>query len=148
MLAREVEPVGEAVDLERDAGLERDLDRPLEVERVLGPVPDQPAGRVAEAAHGGMPHRLDDARRQLRARRALAAMQRELHPVELGEHVVGDVEAAVGADVALDAAQDPERREPLVGGGDLLALTAQRVAVEAGARRVTLGVWSQIARYS
>ena len=34
VLVAEVEPVREAVDLERDAGLERDLDHPLDVERV------------------------------------------------------------------------------------------------------------------
>ena len=43
VLAGEVEPVREAVDLERHARLERDLDRALEVERVLGPVADQAA---------------------------------------------------------------------------------------------------------
>src|SRR5207237_1054900 len=41
VLAAEIEAVREAVDLERHARLERDLDRALEVERVLGPVPDQ-----------------------------------------------------------------------------------------------------------
>ena len=35
VLAAEVEPGGEAVDLERDAVLERDLEDALEVERVL-----------------------------------------------------------------------------------------------------------------
>ena len=82
---------------------------------------DQPAGRMAEAAHRRVSHRLGHARSQLLARRALAGMQRELHPLELGEHVVGRVERAVGADVALDAAQHPERRELLVRGRDLLA---------------------------
>ena len=42
---------------------------------------------------------------------ALAGVERELHPVELGEHVVGEVEAAVGEDVALDPAEDAERGE-------------------------------------
>ena len=113
---------------------ERDLDRALQVERVLGPVADQPPGWMAETAHGRVTHRLDDARGQLLPGRALAGVQRELHPVELGEHVVGNVECAVAADVALDAAQHPERRERLVRRGDLDGLPPQRVAVEARER--------------
>ena len=48
VLAGEVEPVGKSVHLERDSGLERDLDHALEVERVRRAVPDQPPGRVAQ----------------------------------------------------------------------------------------------------
>ena len=58
-------------------------------------------------------------------------MQADLHPVELGEDVVGQVERAVGEDVALASAQDAERSECLVGGRDLLGLTAQVVRIEA-----------------
>ena len=54
-------------------------------------------------------------------------MERELHPVELGEHVVGEVERPVGADVALGAAQDAEGSEQLVRRRDLLALAAEVV---------------------
>ena len=64
-------------------------------------------------------------------RAALAAVDARLHPVELVEDVVGQVERAVGQDVALRAAQDPERRDDLVGGGDLLRLPAERGRVEA-----------------
>ena len=46
----QVEPVGQAVHLERDAFLERDLEAALEVERVLRAVVDQPPVRVREAA--------------------------------------------------------------------------------------------------
>ena len=63
------------------------------------------------------------------------AVDARLHPVELGEHVVGEVEPPVGEDVALDPAQDAERREHLVRGGDLLALAADVVGVEARGRR-------------
>ena len=73
-------------------------------------------------------------------RLALAGVQAELHPVELGEHVVGQVEAAVAADVDLGPAQDAERRELLVGERDLLALAPQRVRVEAGHDADVLGV--------
>ena len=77
VLAGEVEPVRQAVHLERDAGLERDLDRPLEIEGVLRPVADQAAQRMAEAAHRRVAHRLRDARGQLCTWRTLAAVQRE-----------------------------------------------------------------------
>ena len=40
VLAAQIEPEREAVDLERDPLLERDLEDPVEVERVLGPAVD------------------------------------------------------------------------------------------------------------
>ena len=84
----QVEPVREPVRLERDAGLERDLDRALQIERVRRPVIEDPPSRMAETADGGMAHRLRHARGQLRRGRALAGVERELHPLELGEDVV------------------------------------------------------------
>ena len=57
-------------------------------------------------------------------------MERELHPLQLGEDVVGRVERAVPADIALEPAQDAERREQLVRGSDLLALAPKHVRVE------------------
>ena len=83
-----------------------------------------------------------------RARHPLAAVDARLHPVELGEHVVGEVEPAVREDVALDPAQDAERGQQLVGGGDLLGLTAHVVGRRGPRTAPTAGVWSQIARYS
>ena len=145
MLAAQVEPGGQAVDLERDPVLERDLVHPLEVERVLRPAADEPARRMAEAAHVGVAQRLLDALGHLRARHPLAAVHAGLDPVELGEDVVGQVEPPVGEDVALDPAQDAERRQQLVGGGDLLALAAHVVGVSPRTAP-TAGVWSQIAR--
>ena len=59
------------------------------------------------------------------------AVDAGLDPVELRQRIVGEVEPAVGQDVALDAAQDAERLQRLVGGGDLLALAADVVAGEA-----------------
>jgi hypothetical protein len=47
----EVETIGEAVDLERCSGLDRDLDRALEVERIFRAVADQAAGGMAERRH-------------------------------------------------------------------------------------------------
>ena len=77
-----------------------------------------------------MVHRLDRALRQLVAASALAGVDARHHPVQLGEHVVGKVERRVGADVALDPAQDAERRQALVRRGDLLALAPDGVCVE------------------
>ena len=71
-----------------------------------------------------------DAPGHLAPRHPLAAVDARLHPVELGQHVVGEVEPAVGEDVALDPAQDAERRERLVGRGDLLGLAADVVGRE------------------
>ena len=147
MVAGQVEPGREAVDLERDAVRDRDLVDAVEVEGVLGTAADDAPLRVAEAAHRGMFQRRDHAAGQLLPRHPLPAVDAGLDPVELGQHIVGEVEPAVGQDVALDAAQDAERGEALVRGGDLLALAADVVAGEPPAGP-TAGVWSQIARYS
>ena len=61
-------------------------------------------------------------------------MNARLHPVELGENVVGEVEPAVRQDVALDPSQHAERRQLLVGGGDLLGLAADVLGREASHR--------------
>ena len=130
MRAGEVEPVGQAVHLDRDARLERDLEDAVEVERVLGAVVEDPPLRMRETARGRMAHRLDDPVRDRLARRALAGVEADLHPLELGEDVVREVERAVREDVALAAAEDPERRQHLVRGRDLLGLAPEVVGVE------------------
>ena len=71
-----------------------------------------------------------DALRDHVAGRALARVHARLHPVELREHVVREVERSVGEDVALDPAQHAERRDELVRGGDLLALPPHVVGVQ------------------
>ena len=63
-------------------------------------------------------------------RHPLPAVHARLHPVELREDVVGKVEPPVGEDVALDPAQDAERRQQLVRGRDLLGLAADVVRGE------------------
>jgi hypothetical protein len=66
------------------------------------------------------------------SRRACAARRaRWPDPVELGQDVVGEVEPPVREDVALDAAQDAERRQRVVGRRDLLGLPADVVGVQA-----------------
>src|SRR4029453_16531581 len=124
--------VREAVDLETDAGLESDFEDRVEVEGVLRPVVEDPSLRVAQRRRVRAPHRLGHDLRQLLLAPALARMQADLDPVELSQRGLGKIEPSVREDVALDAAQDDERGEPLVHGGDLLALPAEVVRVEAG----------------
>jgi len=78
-------------------------------------------------------------------RHALAPVHARLDPLELREDVVGEVEAPVGEDVALDSAQDPKRCQQLVRPRDLLGLAAHVVGGEP-ADGADGGVWSQIAR--
>ena len=86
---------------------------------------------MADGRNGRVVHRLDRALGQLVAAPALAAVDARHHPVQLGEDVVGEVERRVGSDVALDSPQDAERGQDLVRCGDLLALAADGVRVEA-----------------
>ena len=130
VLAAKIESGGQAVDLQRDPVLERDGEHALEVERVLGPAGDEPARRMAEAAHVGIAQRRQDTLRHLGLRHPLSAVDARLHPVELGQDVVGKIEPAVGQDVAFDPAQDAEGREDLVGRRDLLGLPADVVGGE------------------
>ena len=132
VLVAQVEPGRQPVHLDRAALLGEPGEDGLEVDRVRRAVVDQPPGRVAEAADVGRVERGQHALRQLLARAALAAVDARLHPVELGQQVVGEVERAVAADVALGPAQEAERRELLVGGRDLLGLAAHAVGVEPG----------------
>ena len=141
----EDEPVREAVHLDRHAGLERDLEDAVEVERVLRPVVEDPPLRVREARCCRMPHRLEHALGDRLPARTLPRVQADLQPVELGEHVVGQVERAIREDVALAPAQDSKRRQLLVRGRDLLRLPPDPVRVSTTR---TAFVWSQIARYA
>ena len=82
---------------------------------------------MAEAAHVGVAQRRHDTLRHLGSRHPLSAVHARLHPVELGQDVVGKIEPAVGEDVAFDPAQDAEGREERVGRRDLLGLPADVV---------------------
>src|SRR5215207_4966904 len=99
----------------------------VEGERILGPAVDVPTCGMAEAADVGVAERLEHAVGQLAGGHALAAVDAGLDPVELGEYVVGQVEPAVGQDVAFDTPKDSERRERRVHGGDFGGLTADVV---------------------
>ena len=91
-----------------------------------------------------MVHRRERPLRQLGARLPLAGMHRRLHPVELGEDVVGQVERAVGEHVALVPRRTRNGATSSVRRGDLLALAAHVVCVEPR-HDADVRVWSQIA---
>jgi hypothetical protein len=103
----EVESVREAVDLQGDAGLERYLDDPFDVESVRGSVVDQAAGRMAEAAHSGVSHRVCDFAGQRVSGFSLAGVKAELDPVELVEHIVRKIEVSVSSNVDLGTPAAP-----------------------------------------
>ena len=140
VLAAEVQPVREPVHLERDARFERHPEHLVQVERILRPVVDDPPLRVAQAADVRVPHRLDRPLGQLARRHPLPAMDARLHPLELGQHVVRQIQRAIAEDVALAPTQDPKRRQPFVRSRDLLALATHVVGGQPGncadARRV------------
>ena len=89
MSRREVEPVGQAVHLHGNSGLERHLEDAVEIERVLGPVIQDPALRVGETRRRRVLHGLEHACSQSVASPPLASVQADLHPFELREDVVG-----------------------------------------------------------
>src|SRR6202022_1118535 len=97
--------VGKAIDLERDLFLERDFEHSLQVKRVLRPPVDDPSLRMAEATNVRVAERLFDALGPLPPRHSLSAVHARLHPVKLGEDVIGKIEPPVGKDVALDSTQ-------------------------------------------
>src|SRR3954454_17376966 len=103
LCAVEVEPVWKAIDLEGHSRFERDLDDPFKVEGVWSAGVDETAGGVAETANRRVPHAVCDLAGQVGAAVSLSCMEAELHPVQLLEHVVREVELAVATDVHLGA---------------------------------------------
>jgi hypothetical protein len=134
MLAAEVEAVRETVYLDSHLLLEGHLEHALEIERVLRPCVDVAAGGMTQATHVWIAQRLEHARGHLPSRHPLPAVHARLHPFQLRQDAIGKIEPTVGEDVALDPTQHAERRERLVGGGDLLALTPHVVRGEPGHR--------------
>jgi len=105
VLATEVEAEGKAVDLERD------FEHALRVEGVLRPTVDVAPRRMAEATHARFAQRCFDALGHVPSRHPLPTVHAFLHPVELGEDVLGKVKPPVRKDVALNPAQHAKRRQ-------------------------------------
>jgi len=110
VLAAEVEAGGQAVHLHRDTLCPRDVEDPLQVQRVLGASVDEATRGMTETADGRVAQGLLHPLSHLRAAHSLPAVNARLDPVELSQDIVRKVELPVGEDVALDPAQDPERR--------------------------------------
>ena len=122
VLAAQVEPVGQPVHLHRSLGLPEPREDRVEIHRVRRPPPDQSSRRVAQRAHVRRLQRCEHAPRQLLPRGPLTAVNARLHPVELRQQVLGQIQRPVAPDVALDPTQQPERRELLVRLRDFLRL--------------------------
>ncbi len=104
----EVEPVGLGVDLERRPGRRCPLDDAIDVDgRALEPgaTAEPTPGEMADAVDVGVLDRGED---PLGGASIERGVQRGDDPVELRQYLVRHVDLAVGADVRLDAAQDPE----------------------------------------
>ncbi len=114
-----VQPVWLRVDLQGGPRLCGTRDDPLDIHLGARSLQDPPARQVADAVDVRVVERAEDAL-------GGAALERGMHrrddPVELRQHVVVDVERAVGTNVHLDPAQNPERLHALVHGLDLLPL--------------------------
>ena len=89
-----VESVGLAVDLERRAGLDRARDDALDVDVCARAAVELPAGEVPDAVDVRMVDRRED---PLGRAPVEGRVERGDDPVELREHVVVDVDRAVGA---------------------------------------------------
>ncbi len=133
-LARRVETLGPAVDLDRRAELGAGREHVVGVELARRAPADHPARAVAEDV---------DVRRRHGEHHPLGHL-RLVHPqlrvhardddVESLQHVVGEIEGTVLEDVDLHAAQDPEvvpgRGDVGVDRGDLVELLGQPLPVE------------------
>ena len=80
---------------------------------------------MGQDVHGGVPHGLEDALRLLRRRQVEARVDRHQHHVQLGQHLVFQVQLPAGQDVHLHAAQDPDLRMTLLDLVYLLPLLPQ-----------------------
>ena len=148
LLVPQVEPVGEPVHLERDAGLERDLDRPLEVERVRRPVAEDPPARMAEAADGR-----DGASPRSRARSARRAARAGRRGARAAPSRARRARRRAGRACRRRGCRTRSPRRTRNGASCSFAAAISSAcrrsasASSPGTTR-TFGVWSQIARYS
>ena len=147
-MSSEVQPIDLAVDFERHAGGVRPRRRRFHVERQrFAPQQDAPAGRMADDVHPGA---LDRAEQRVRHGRAVLPeprVDRGHHEVERRQAVVGEIQRAVGADVALDAG---EQRDAL----ERAPISRMRAACSSARRSsrplaiASAWLWSVIAMYS
>ena len=126
---------GDAVDLDRLAVRAGGGEDRLEVDVVGLARAEAAPGGMHEHVHAGVAERAHDARGHLRARLLEARVHGGQHDVELGQHLVGEVERAVGQDVALGAGQDADAEARLQRRGWPRDLRAQLLHAEAAGDR-------------
>ena len=115
-------------------------DERLDVEGVAVALADHAARRVADRVDAGMLRGCQQPLRDAVGILPLRHVQRREHPVELGEHVVGQIERAVAHDVDLAARQQLEAVERLADPLHGLDLAAHVVGLEADAHADPAGV--------
>ena len=103
-----IEPIDLAVDLDGDAVPRRGVDDRFDVDRVRLALQDPPAGRMAEDVDVRVLDGAQQAVGHLLPILVERGVHRGDHEVERGEAVVGEVERAVGLDVALDAGEQAD----------------------------------------
>ena len=92
---------------------------------------DQPAGRMGDDRDMRIFQRAENPLGDLLARLLLAVVDAGDDPIGFGQHVVGQVHAALFEDVALDAFEDGEVVELAVEHVDFLPLLAKPLGVQA-----------------
>ena len=85
---------------------------------------------MGDGAHVGVAHGADDPLHDLSRRLAEAGMDARGDEVQAGQHLVGQVEPAVGQDVHLDAGEQPYPLEAGVQRPDLLLLGHEPLGAE------------------
>ena len=102
----QIQALGAAVDLQRGPRADGRVDQLLEIDLVGLPLPQEPAGGMAQDIDVPVLHRLDDPRRHLLAGHPQPGVHRAHHDIELPQHLIRIVQPAVGEDIALRAHQD------------------------------------------
>ena len=143
----QVEPLGRRVDLDRLAVRAGGGEDRLEVDVVGLARVEAAAGGMREHVHAGVAERAHDARGHLRARLLEARVHGGQHHVQLGQHLVGEVERAVGQDVALAAGQDADA-EARLQRADGRAICARSSSTSRPPAIVVEREWSDTMMYS
>ena len=101
----EIEPVGLRIYLERAPLLARHAQYLAQVEFAGFPMSDQAAARMTDHVDVWIANRLDLPPRHLARILLQLVVDGGDHPIELGQHVIGQVEASIVENVYLDAAK-------------------------------------------
>ena len=114
MRVAEIQALGLAVDFHRDAAFGRGADDGGHVHRGGLALQETPAGRVAEHIHPRTVESTQDPVGHMGLILREVRMHGSDDEIELGQTVVGEIEAAVVQDVALDAGEQRQALESSV----------------------------------